>query len=526
MKNLKYLAGAVLTAMAIFACDNDSLEIGNSLTNESDKLDLGSDIFNVETQTIVADSVLALSTNCFFGRVKDPETGADVTSEFTTQFHLLDNVYISPETNIVGRFDGRASADSCDIIIYLSSPFIPADSLMAIKMLVSELSTPMEEGLRYYSNLDPRAEGMLRADGVKQSKMFSYRNLTDNDSVRNTSTYINNIRITLNRPYKAPDGTTYNNYGSYLMRNYYDHNEFFRSSYAFIHNVCPGFFFEITDGYGFHARVTDIGLRIYYRVATDSSVVNAQLTLAGTKEVLQTTHITNDRPVLDSLRKDTQYTYLKTPAGLFTEVTIPVDQVKSNTHSGDSLVGAKLTFQRVNNNSFDNRVMSTPSSLLLVQYDNRYSFFENNEVPDNRRSYYVSFNSGMNTYSFDNVSNLITELWNDKQTGLQNEIDSLMALATDKEKQTLVGMESKSKEAQIELLRQHVAGQAGVSSWLGTHPNWDKMVLVPITYTTSSTSSGITNVQHDMSLNCIKLVGGKDNVDNPVQLSVVYAKFK
>lgn len=485
MNKLTYMAGVALTTMAIFACDNESLNIGNTLTDESDKLDLASANFNVETRTMVADSVLALSTNCYFGRVKDPETGADVTSEFTTQFHLLDNVYISPEEKIVGRYDNRAAADSCDIILYISSPFMADDSLQAIKMRVNELAQPMEEGQRYYSNLDPRQHGMLRADGLRQSKMFSFKNLLDSDSLRATSTYINNIRITLNKPYTATDGTVYNNYGTYLMCNYYDHRDYFRSSYAFIHNLCPGFFFEITDGYGFHAKVTDIGLRVYYRVASDTSIVNAQLTLAGTKEVLQTTHISNNPEAIKAMAAETGHTYLKTPAGLFTEVTIPVDEVKSDTHAADSLVGAKLTLQRINNESFDHRMLGTPTTLLLVQKDSLYSFFENSKVPNNKTSFYTSITTSQNYYAFPNISNLVTLLWEMKQAGLREDAD-----------------------------------------WEANHPNWNKMVLVPITYTQSNTSSSITNVQHDMSLNSIRLVGGPNNPNEPVTLSVVYAKFK
>lgn len=485
MNKLTYMAGAALTAMAIFACDNESLNIGNTLTDDSDQLALSSDNFDVATRTIVADSVLALSTNCYFGRVKDPETGADVTSEFTTQFHLLDNVYISPEQKIVGRYDGRAAADSCDIVIYLSSPFMSNDSLQAMKMRVNELSQPMEEGQRYYSNLDPRQNGMLRTDGLRQSKVFSYKNLLDSDSQRAASTYINNIRITLNKPYTAKDGTVYNNYGTYLMRNYYDHRDFFRSSYAFIHNLCPGFFFEITDGFGFHAKVSDIGLRVYYRIETDTAVVNAQLTLAGTKEVLQTTHISNDQTAIQAMAAETEYTYLKTPAGLFTEVTIPVDEVKNSAHANDSLVGAKLTLQRINNESSDNRLLGTPSTLLLVQKDSLYSFFENGRVPNNKTSFYTTLTSSMNYYAFPNISNLVTQLWEIKQAGLREDAD-----------------------------------------WVSHHPDWNKMVLVPITYTNSNTSSSITNVQHDMSLNSVRLVGGSNNSNEPVRLSVVYARFK
>lgn len=481
MRKLIYLAGAALAAMAFSACDDDTLTIGNSLTSENDKLDITATTFQARTQTIMADSVLSLSNNCYFGRVRDPETGSDVTSEFTTQFHLLENTYISPDEKIVGRYDGRAAADSCDLVLYLSSPFKGSDSLTAMKMNVWELATPMLEGQRYYSNFDLFSHGMVRTDGLSKSKMFSYMDKTVSDTERSTSTWQDNIRITLNQPYTTTDGTVYNNYGSYLLQQYYAHPEYFRNSIAFANNVCPGFFFQITDGQGFHAMVSNIGLRTYYRVQGDTAVTKAQLTLAGTREVLQTTHVTNDMEAIRQLAMQDDCTYLKSPAGLFTEVTLPVDDVKQS-HQNDSLIGAKIVFQRLNYQSSDDRMFSTPSYVLMLPKDSLYTFFERSNVTDNKTSYISEYSSKTNTYTFANISNLITELW------------------TMKEQQ-----------------------QAADPTWTTKHPNWNRVVLVPITYSTSTTSTKPTSIEHNMGLTSTRLVGGKNA---PIDIFVTYAKFR
>ena len=481
MKKLTYLAGAAIVAMAFSACGDDTLTIGNSLTSENDKLDITATTFQAHTKTIMADSVLSLSNNCYFGRVRDPETGSDVTSEFTTQFHLLENTYISSDELIIGRYDGRAAADSCDLVLYLSSPFNTNDSLSAMKMNVWELATPMLEGQRYYSNFDLFSHDMVRTDGLRKSKMFSFKDMTVTDSLRSTSTWQDNIRITLNQPYTAADGTVYNNYGTYLMQQYYAHPDYFRNSIAFANNVCPGFFFQITDGQGFHAMVSNLGLRTYYRVQGDTTVVKAQLTLAGTREVLQTTHVTNDMEAIRQLARQDDCTYLKSPAGLFTEVILPVDDIKQN-HQSDSLIGAKIVFQRLNNQSADDRMFSAPSTILMIPKDSLYAFFESSNVPDNKTSYISAFSSATNTYTFTNISNLITELWT-------------------------------MKEQQM----------AADPSWTAKHPNWNHVVLVPITYSTSSTSTTPTSVEHNMGLTSTRLVGGKDT---PIDIFVTYAKFR
>lgn len=476
-----YMAGIVIATMAICSCDEDTASIGTSLTNESDIIVSQASEYEVTTRTIVADSVLSLSNTCYFGRVKDPETGSDVTSEFTTQFHLLESTYIGPEDKVIGRDEqGRACVDSCDIILYLQSPFKTENNLTAMKMRMYELAQPMDETQRYYSNFNPKAQGLLREEGLVRDKMFTYQNNADTDSLRETSTYFENICISLNQPYTDVKGVTYKNYGTYLMHQYYDHPEYYKNSYVFAHQVCPGFFFEVTDGSGFHSMIYNIGLRVYYTLDTDTATVRRQLILAGTKEVTQTTHVFNDREAIKTLAQEDGYTYLKSPAGLFTEVTLPVKEVKAN-HRNDSLLAAKIIFQRLNNKSTDYRLFELPQNLLMVQKDSLYSYFENNDIPDNTTSYVCTFAAANpNSYTFSNISNLITYLWN-----------------------------------------QYNEGVAEDAQWEAKHPNWNKVVLVPVSVTT--TSSTVTKVENSMALTSTRLVGGPLS---PIKMSVVYANFK
>ena len=62
-------------------------------------------------------------------------------------------------------------------------------------------------------------------------------------------------------------------------------------------------------------------------------------------------------------------------------------------------------------------------------------------------------------------------------------------------------------------------------TWEQRHPNWNKLLLVPVSFITSgsSTSTTITSVENDMSLTSTRLEGGP-MTDHPIQVSVVYAK--
>ena len=74
MKSRLFTAIA-FSAMALFSCNEDTGMIGSSLTNESDKLNITTGVYQATTRSILADSIYARNYDCYFGRVKDPETG-------------------------------------------------------------------------------------------------------------------------------------------------------------------------------------------------------------------------------------------------------------------------------------------------------------------------------------------------------------------------------------------------------------------------------------------------------------------
>lgn len=486
MKRIVYLASVVFTAMAIYSCGENTDSIGQSITNSEERLEIDDPKdFPVETQSYVADSVFTQSSTCYLGLVRDPETQTDVKSEFATQFHLLDLMEIPQAKKFVSisEQDNLPVADSCDLILYLSNPFNSKDSLSSIKMTVHELKTTMEPGVKYYSNFNPLNHGMVNSAGLNKGKVFSFLNLTDQDTTRAKSTYLNNIRIALNEPY-IHNGDTLNNYGTYIIRQYHQHPEYFKNSYAFSHHVCPGFFFEITDGYGFHAKVSNIGLRVFFRYQGETAVVKSSVIMAGTREVLQHTLITNDNKALQELASKTTHTYIKSPAGLFTEAILPIKDI-FNGHVNDSIIAAKISFQRINDESNDIRLFGIPKTLLMVQKDSLTSFFEGNNVPDLQTSFYANFNyiassySATNTYNFTSIIPLVKHMWNNYQKGISTN-----------------------------------------PNWENEHPNWNKVLLVPITYSSGSS----TSAEHDMSLTSTKLVKGTKDSDSPVKIQIVYAK--
>lgn len=475
-----------LTAMAIVSCNEETQDIGKSLTDEDDKLQVTTGIYQATSRSLLVDSVYAQNFDCYFGQVKDPETDTYVKSEFMTQFNLLEGVKF-PEKSKMYQEDGEVVADSCEIWLYFNKNKCYGDSLTPLKMSVKELSKPMDETIKYYSNYDPEEKGYIRTDGLKKQVMFTLSNLTYNDSIRSLSRYTDIIRISLNDPYTDKNGKRYKSYGNYLLQNYYEHPEYYKNSYTFIHTICPGFYFQITDGLGVMANLGEIDIKLYFRYKKDGDTyTKTTMEFAATSEVLQTCRVTNDKEGLKRLVADNTCTYLKTPSGIITEVTLPVWEIMDG-HLNDSLLSVNMSFQRMNSDIILNDyVISAPSTILMIQKDSLFSFFEKERTYDYRDSFVATLSK--NTYSFKNMGNLVSLMFQERFIG--------------------------------ELLD---------PDWEKKHPDWDKVVLVPVTtYTSSATSTSTTttvatvsSICNNISLTSTRLVGG----NTPIKVNVIYAKF-
>lgn len=469
---LKLFASLALATLALASCDNTTDGLGASITDIADNLTISTDTFSVKTSSIKADSVISRNTTAYLGKVRDPETGAYVTGDCMVQFYTFENYSFPKKDSIRSLVNGQIVADSVEIRLYYDSFY--GDSLQTMKMRAYEMSKPLEEGVNYYSNFNPIKEGYVPTNGLTVDKIYTLTDLNMDKDTRYSSSYRKNIRINLDKEYTDKNGVTYNNIGTYLMRKYYEHPEYYKNSYAFIHNLVPGFFFKNISGLGSMANVSLSQLNVYFRYTYKDSIYTGIASFPGTEEVLQTTTITNDNNTINQLASDKTCTYLKAPAGIFTEIELPVDDIIAG-HQNDTINTAKVILTRINNSTTSNYALGIPQTLLMIPKAQIYSFFENRSLPDYKSSYLTKFTSSTNTYTFSNISGMI--------------------------------------------------------NYMNTHRSaseWNKVVVIPVTasYTTVSSSSILTNVVHDMSLVSTKLVGGPSNPNGDVKISVIYSKFK
>lgn len=476
MKKILQCVTLMILAGHITSCDDNTEGLGESMMPDHDNISINTHIYNATSRSILAgDSILARTSSAYLGKYTDPTYGT-FEADFMTQFHCVEG-FEFPETGVAGD-----TAVSAEVRLYVKSYFGSATN--PCHMSVYPLDSVLQADMDYYTDITP-TDFYDEGKAPLVSRPYTAVDQTVPDSISNSSNYVPYIRIPLPR-----------NFGTDIIRKYYEKDEngkhigkkYFANAETFINNVCKGMYFKCDQGDGTILNIQQAQLNVSFKYFIQSSsgkldsLVTVVAQFAGTQEVIQANHFLTDKETLKKLAEnDGSCTYLKTPAGIFTEVALPLDEIYANhIEKGDTLNSVKLTITRYNTttdvNSENEFKMSIPKTILMVRKKDMYSFFEKNQVIDNKTSYLASFNASYNTYTFSNMSQLITHCINEKKTN-NGKVDE----------------------------------------------DWNKVVLIPVV-TTTDTSNNIVTIRHNLNLTSARLMGGF-NPGNELQVRITYSKF-
>lgn len=439
--------------MALLSCDDntdtlgvDMMPVGDLVTNEYKTYD-------VNTQSYaVGDSVLARTDLSYLGKYTDAETGTTVKSDFLCQLNCGENFDL-PE---------KIEKDSCvrlDLRLFISD-FV-GDSLASFKISVYELNKQLDPEEDYYTNIDPEKFCDMSARPLA-TKWYTISDRTITDSTRWSSDYSKNIRVSLPT-----------DIGTKILRDYRSNPEHFANTAAWLESGNPcskGLYFKLEYGDGAMAYIDIVQFNIYFNYYDEDYKKDTLgvCSFAATDAVVKASRFENSN--LDRLMDDREAAYLKTPAGIFTMATIPIEEINAQ----DTINSAKLTFTRYNDTTQEKFKLSIPQTVLLVRLDDYLDgFFENYQINNSKDSYLTTFNSSTNTYVFNNVARLLTTMVEERRNGKASE-------------------------------------------------NWNKVLLIPVK-TTKDSSGNIVKLNHDFNMGYTKLVGGESN---KVKMEVLYSKFK
>ncbi len=486
----KLLLPLLLVALAFTACDDTTQMIGMDLMPDGDNVTAQAKVYQVTTKTVPVDAVLARTANCYLGSIVDPDLHVQTTCDFMAQLHLPEQFRLPTLDRLMTDAEGKPFCDSCDVRLYFEE--YNGDSLASMKLKVFELDkhTPIDEKVAYYSNIDPM-DYVTPDQNFSKEITYSVKDLTRPEYETSGGTYYRQVVV------KMPK-----DYGTQLLQTYFAHPEYFTDTYRFNQEVCPGFYFKHAGGTGAVLKTKMMALNVYFRYHTlteagQDTIVDGMQRFGATEEVIQSTRINNQYPGSLSLEKIQQmpYTFVKTPAAFFTEMTLPVDEIVAGEHYNDSINQAKVTIRKYAEEK--DQVIPPPSFLLLVRKDYMNTFFEKKELPNSSEAYLSNqYSVSSNAYQFANIGQLITNLRNERDLG--------------------AGVTATDTEAQR---------AEKYARWEAEHPDWNRVMIVPVAVkTTTSSMTGsqtIQSVSHEMGLTSARLEGG---YGVPLNIEVVYSR--
>lgn len=479
---LKLLA-AIGLAATLYSCDDTTTGIGDFVA-DTDEITASAQTFEATTKTLKytdlnPNGVFSRTSNAYLGKFTDPDFGT-YTTDFITQINCTED-FEFPET----------MQDIVSTTLELSYSSFFGDSLAPMRVRVDMLNREIDDdgedlGL-YYTSYNPEdfynknEEALAEQDYAVRDNSWTKEEI---DSIKKANGYYPPLVIDLDKARKAKGEETFS---AFLKRKYNEDKKNFKDSYSFIHNVLPGFYVHNTSGEGSILYIGAIWLRmkVSYLIESSSgkvdSLVYTSIPFAATNEVYMSTRLSNSGDNLEKLAAETHNTYLKTPAGLCTEVKLPLKEMYEAL-GNDTLNSVSMSFTKYKNiseNSANNPYkMGIPKNLLLIRKSEVNDFFEQKQNYDSKTSFLGTYSSTTNSYSFSQVNRLISQIFSDMRT----------------------------KEEPAE--------------------GWDEyntLVLIPVKTETDSQGNTI-GLSHDLEVNSAKLVGGEDG--EKIKMEVIYTKPK
>lgn len=483
---LKFLA-AVGLAATLYSCDDTTTGVGEFVA-DADEITASAQTFEATTKTLKytdlnPDGVFSRTSSAYLGKFTDPDFGT-YTTDFITQINCTEGF----------EFPERLK-DIESTTLELSYASFFGDSLAPMKVRVDVLKEAIDDtgenlGL-YYTSYEPEKFYNKNGNPLAEQEYAVRDNSWSDaeiDSIKSANGYYPPLVINLDKKntWNIGEEQHTGTFSQYLKAKYDENKNNFKDAYSFIHNVLPGFYVHNTSGEGSILYIGDIWLRMkvsYYITGSEGqdSLVYTSIPFAATNEVFMSTRLNNSENALNKLAEEKTHTYLKTPAGLCTEVKLPLQEMYDALGT-DTLNSVSMAFTKYKNVS-DNPAsspykMGTPQNLLLIRKNEVKDFFEQRKNYDSKTTFLGTYSSTTNSYSFSQVNRLISQIFSDMRT--------------------------KEEPAQ----------------------GWDEyntMVLIPVKTETDSQGNTI-GLSHDLEVNSAKLIGGEKG--EKIKMEVIYTKPK
>jgi len=390
---LKTIIYSICISLAFIACNDQLSSVGSEIQPEGDRLNVRTDTISFTSSSQVVDSIFIKTSRACLGSFNDPLYGI-------VKYGYLTNFYTSP----TGVFDDEVIGDRIDsVLLRLQYYYFVGDSLTPMGATVREVTKPLAKN--FYSNINP-------LDYVDESvpawadTTYTARNMNLSDSAYSTTTYRDVV-------FKLPNTVGEKIYNEWKRTP--DGKETFANLDEFF-KFFPGVYIESTFGSGNILKIDHTSIEVYYQThimgnvsgKVDSLVTHYALFDSSEEATLLNIIDKADSKERDQeLASDENYTYLKTPSGVITQLEISLQDIVDKVGDNRIYNNVGLTLAVEDQSSWQ-YTLPMPSTVLLISPDSVKQFFEQARLASSNYSYIAGLaTSSAYKYDFGNIANLI-----------------------------------------------------------------------------------------------------------------------
>ncbi len=413
LKNIVLPAAALMLAAGLGACDDDVSQIGSSLSKGEVVITVDSLVYKLYAKPEYRPEYDSRSSSTMLGRLSIPAYG-DLRCGFVAQLLPATSLGIPDSISV-------SQVDSLRMMIRVARGSFTGDSLAPQQLKVYPLEKQLPSDLT--NKFDPT--GYYNPSAPLGVSTYTLTALAKTDSAFYKDRYIN-IPIRLD-----------NSYATKLFEAYRREPSLFEWPANFAKRY-PGIYVEQTFGRGCVANLTNVYFYLYYHYPVreshivDSEVVYSTVTKRDSvalftiaPEVTSANCISyTPGEVIERLVAEGR-SVLTTPGGYVTRFKFPADKIIKEYRSHDSSLGviSNLSFA-VPALSIDNtHSIGVPPMLLMVRTSELESFFNENRIPDDKTSFWASYDSTTGRYSFKSMRDYILGLVESGKEPTEEEMD-------------------------------------------------------------------------------------------------------
>lgn len=433
MKRSRYLAIPAAALLLLQACDDDVSGIGSSLSQGEVTITVDSLEHNLRGRSVYQEQFDSRSTTNLLGRISANNYGT-LKCSFVGQ--------LMPATSL-GINDSimATQVDSLQMVVSVARGNLTGDSLAPQRLKLFALTKQLPSDIS--NKFDPT--GYYDPSKPLGEATYTLTSLSKNDSSFYKDKYIN-IHV------KLPDEDARR-----LFLAYKDNSAIFQWPQTFAQKF-PGIYVEQSFGRGCIANISMVNFQLYYHYSsTKEEIIDDEVVYTPvahrdstslfriTPEVTGANCISYEPSEMLHRMAAEGKSVVTSPGGYVTRITFPAKEIIDDYNRHDNSLGivSNLTFALPVSKIENEYGIGLPPTLLMVKTSEMDEFFRENKIPDDKTSFWGSYDSSRGRYNFTAMRDYIISLMENGKEITDDDVDFTLVpvnLVTESETNSYTGV--------------------------------------------------------------------------------------